>query len=831
MSDARAGDNGVSLSVCVLLALGCVFAGCSSKPDAPAAEVPTVPSDPALAALVDAVGDDALLVAWWAPEQVPTLRAALKPLLVALPDAAPRRLARFFEEDPTALVLGALTGTRLKAFDGVDPKRPVVFAFGASPASQAVGDVSRSMMGEHAPVMRHRLLLPTTDIERTKASVAKALTSAKATRDNGVWHLRGLQIGLYPGPDHLRVEVARHGAPLETAPTPNPRDTPARRALLAKDAVAGVWLRGWRLSDFGGAYGAGQAFDALAEVPPEYIERMRAAALSILLNSETLITTEGVEVDDYALVVRAREGVIDVEGVASLTPDGVKTMAASHGPARRPLKKPAAVELSIGADLRAMLDAAREPPTLARSKQPAELARAVAECGITCNAHFGLRVPFGTAKLLERLAGPEIQMPAVRGIQVAMLTVASDHPELAFVAEAPAATTEERLRTLAAKAGAEFFVEPRGDKRYVLIGVGTDPRTVFDLDATPAESPLLHLRLDAARLPPEFHVPKAARGLELRVDVAGRAVVTRLRVDLGGAKPLGEATRYGGKWDSPVRARPASPGDACLRDYANEVAAVFDALSSAAPSTSSKLLAAGLMESEKKRECAGAHDATREPSLHLRHAILTFLADGESERWVPDLAALEWGCKEGDAEVCTRLKTLRARPPVRVPTAQPVCETHPPPRGPRLLVSAGAATLDGRPLAKTTAQANSIPVLAAGPEVPYGQIASALKKVRGDGVERVSLLLRTTTGLGTVQIRTVDVPPKRMFATARLTANGGAQVALEDSLPRKSDDAGVALLKTEHPDFDLVISADPDVPWQRVATSVAASCSSQMMIR
>ena len=816
MSDQRPSDNGVSRRALLLVSL---LAACTSgDPSKPGSQTPRAPAPTGpLPTLVDAVGDDALLVVWWAPSKLGELRAALEPVLAGLPAELRREVDAMVAHGATPALLGALSGRTLPPLTGLDDSRPVVVALGIAPRDPPLGALSRSVVDGKPPVIRHRLLLPATDVAQARASVEAAARK-----------VRRFQVGVFAGADHVRVELAVGGAPQAEAPKVVARDTSARRALLADDAVAGVWLRGWRLRDFATAFGAMQATEALAHASADVTHRIRAAAMSILLRAEVLLVDEGVEIDDLALVLRAAPGVIDVEGVASLTPDGARVFAAAAGQVPAAPKTPALATLTLGANVRAALDVAREPPGLRGATKLRDVSYQLAECGAACTTHFGLRQPAGLAKLVERLGGPEATVPALAGVRAALLNVDGDTPTIAVVADASAAAVE-RLRPLVAAVRGELFVVPAGERHTVYAGWGTDPRAFFADAGKPAAAPLLQLRVDGGKRPAGLPIPDALRGLELRVDATERALVTRVRIDVGSAKPLGAPTRYAGSTASPVGVRADSAGAVCLRRYARAVAELFHGLGEVPPDKRDLLARSGLAKADGDLACAAKDPATKPPAHALRRALLVLLADFAAASWTPATSALEWGCAQGDAVVCARLKTLQARPRLALPTVEPPADVvRDLDRGPRVVVTAAGATVNDRPLAEHGG-VTSRPMVAANADVDTAKVLAALRGLRTTGTERATLLVETAGGRQGLSVQLVAAPPKANFARIRLTATG-AQVSVESDLPRKADDARVATLRAEFPDYDLVLGADPGVPWGRFVKAVAAA-SPRVMLR
>ncbi|MCB9523437.1 MAG: AgmX/PglI C-terminal domain-containing protein [Myxococcales bacterium] len=493
-----------------LLLLSALSACSSPKapgPTGPAAG-PVADADGHTLALLDAVGDSAPLTAVVDPTRWGALHAAVTKRAAALGSLARLPLAKAASPLATAAALvGVPPPARLP---GLDEGRPWVFALFEPPANGPVGATTALLppLDGGFPGFRHRAALPATDAKALGKGVADLLASAGYTASGPVAGradsalLKGEQgqwCALWPDGDRLYVEWLSHVAlkpdgAQALAPS-GPVGKPARgAALLAASLPAALALRfeARHLRATYTAHGHMQAVGALFSVGDDLALQLGQAAFGLLMKAELLMGDDGADLNAHALTVAAEGEGIRLVWTAEATATGQQALAAGAKAAAAPLtvKGQPLAQATTALGWAALLDQAQVPPPFAKvGTRARDLGYAFAECGVGCWWQVMLRSPFGSAAGALQALGT-LPGGLRRSDLPSLLQVVVPGPgQVALAAEigpVDAGMIRSALAEIRPLREAQLHVLPRGERKVVLLGVGVDPRTVFDLAPAPA---------------------------------------------------------------------------------------------------------------------------------------------------------------------------------------------------------------------------------------------------------------------------------------------------------------------------------------------------------
>ncbi|MCB9752925.1 MAG: hypothetical protein H6713_23465 [Myxococcales bacterium] len=891
-------------------------------------------------ARVEALGDRAAFVVVLRPARWEALGASLSGLAAALPEALRAELAPPQSLDEWLALARAQLGERDGAvvpgepiaLKGWDPARPVVLALAEPPVVGPPGAVAAALgsAGDNIGALRHQARVPALDPSALLASLAALLDrhGARAeslTREDGDalrWSFGpSAWVALVPEADGVRIVASTHervsegfiGDPRSLQsraldePARAPARTPALLSLARDDAAVGLLVRPWSVRALGSWLGAVEVARALEYVTPDMRDRLAARGLEIILRGELLMTDEGAEVDDVALSLRVDGDALILNAVSSVSDRGAALLDA--GLARRGAPPPLATEARPLAELTLTLDldalagaasAAAERPTESDAR---ELTRELAECGIACTLYLPTRAPVDT---LRRLApalprDPDVPLALPRSARAALLKLDRARPEAALAIEFSSSFDAEKLRALLERAprelGLQLHTEARGDATLALLGLNVDPRAVFDLRGDAPREPSRELvsigrarvELDAlaaaptvrAALPGSMSI-KGLGTLTAETWRSGQVLVSELRLARDGSDASSSAppawVRGLGRvaWESPIRASPASPGDACLAEAARAVAEALAAQATAAPEERARMTYAALEEAEPGLRCAAEHEATRAAAASLRAAVVLPMTRALVRAWRPDeaQAALARHCEASGAEtLCDRAKALArvpsvalARPRTRCPSqggdsvdadhrvlvtgdgrvfydeeetsvaelaARVEASLGPPPGPrPRLLDDGFGDQAEGSvalAFAETTTTAALTPVLLA---LAGARLREFSIVVDGDSGPRgvpIAAPLRERRALDAL------LDEERPGITVALDGDRIAfEGAWQAAAPTPSATPNPSLYesaRTLFPDADFVVRPTAATPWRAVAEALVATCPNGQLVR
>ncbi|MCB9540145.1 MAG: AgmX/PglI C-terminal domain-containing protein [Myxococcales bacterium] len=717
----------------LLLLLMAGLLGCrADDPQPPAAPAPAK-ADADVVRLLRAAGDAPVIVVArldrWA-----ALHGAVSALAAGAPPEVKRALAT--AEDPSALVRAALEAAGLPAIDlqGLDPTRPVVAALFVPPSVDVPGLVGVRWANGDRPFFQHHLVLPTADpgalTQALRGPLAQAGQPQPTTDDAAAWQFGPLvRVAVRPAADHVRVDVEIGSAADTAKPWPAPTLTPptlgpALLAAAAEPHALAVVLRGHLLRPAYAWYGAQQASDALDYAAPEVRDALRLAALRLILLGEAVMDDAAADFDAHLLAVSGEPAGLRIRTVSALTPRAAEALGAAETVAPFGLKvKAPLAQVVARVDARPLVDRAVLPAALRGDVDLRGWTRTVRECGAGCLWYATLRAPFGVLRALDgatrrggALTVPPprlLQAVAVRGAETPAVAVAAELPKGADVAPLRAA-----LDGLGGRRGpaAQVHVTARGDHPVLLLGVGVDPTTIFDVDARGgAAEALSSLSVDPTRLAATLPQPMGAMAagalsgagpLRLEGRLSGRALVGgglwALAGETADASPplnLEGAVAAPALPAAPAAVRPCL--DATLKGFDR----LAEAVSGAPPAERATITLHGVSELESSLTCLAGAPATRPLADGLRRASMLPMAEDLVRRWQPEkaLVVLAALCeKTSDAAVCARRDALKAAPTLALPRVK-TCNDSPTDLGVgyadvRVQIDAqGAVRVAGRP--------------------------------------------------------------------------------------------------------------------------------------
>ncbi len=724
----------------LVLALVCSVAGCrSDEPKAPPAPAPAK-ADAELVRLLRAAGD-APLIAVARLDRWADLHRAVSALASGAPPEVKAALAR--AEDPGALIAWAIEAAGLPptTLQGLDPTRPIVAALFVPPSVDLPGMVGVRWAGGDRPFFQHRVVLPTADpgalVQALRAPLEAAVQPQATADDAAAWHFGPLlRVALRPSTDHVRVDV-EVGAPADlTQPWPAPTLTPpamgpALLAAAAEPHALAVVMRGHLLRPAYAWFGAEQASAALSFTKPEVHDQLRLAALRVILLGESLMDDAAADFEAHLLAISGEPAGLRIRTVSALTPRAAEALGAAETAAPFGLKVKAPLAHVVArVDARPLVDRAVLPAPLRGDLKLRRLMGAVRECGAGCLWYAALRAPFGVLRAVDGAARREgsAPVPAPRLLQ-AVAVPGAELPAVAVAAELAKGADVSALRAALEGMGgrrgpaAQVHVTARGGHPVLLVGVGVDPTTIFDVEAKGAAGDALSsLQVDPTRLAATLPQPMGALAagalsgagpLRLEGRLSGRALVGGGLWALAGEEasaspPLNLQAAEAAPAPAAVPAAAAPCLDATLIGFER----LAEALTAAPPEQRALLTSAGMNELGSSLTCLAGQAATRPLANGLRRAVMLPVAEDLHRRWQTKraLEVMAGLCEEtGDAAVCARRDALKAAPAIALPRVK-TCDDSPTDlkvghADLRVQIDAkGAVTLDGRPGAPEAVQ-------------------------------------------------------------------------------------------------------------------------------
>ena len=334
---------------------------------------------------------------------------------------------------------------------GLDEKRPLVAAIFEPTLHDmsGVGAAATSGAESPPPMLRHRLLVPATDVpvlvQGLRALCAELGLPAVggAGAPEGTFGNAGLAIAVFPGKDHVRVEVVesrvdaardraridrddedlpqqlrkpgdgsqkqteRPPPPVPVPPTsamlavlasppwagrgPLPR-TPSLRQVVGGDDLVVLHLRPWLLRDLSLTLNAAHLSAGIRGVDPSMYWTFLSKGWAEIAAGYLLISPEGAQIEDMAFGLSPD---LHLSAVFTLTRQGAAAWGAARSGALAPLAPqqtaPPLFSVRMGLDTKALLTSV-VPSTLPDPRMR-ERVDMVHECGPVCILYAGLCAP------------------------------------------------------------------------------------------------------------------------------------------------------------------------------------------------------------------------------------------------------------------------------------------------------------------------------------------------------------------------------------------------------------------------------------------------------
>ncbi|MBW1873484.1 MAG: AgmX/PglI C-terminal domain-containing protein, partial [Deltaproteobacteria bacterium] len=460
-----------------------------------------------------------------------------------------------------------------------------------------------------------------------------------------------------------------------------------------------------------------------------------------------------------------------LSSLISLTEKGQKIFKAGQALAVSPFRiNPGRYFLTLWSrlDLNAMLQAASPPAALAEVKKLGELTEALMECGAFCSFHYLVRNPFGLARTLLDLIPQNFSGQLPHSLNLAILAIDPQNRKapirLAAAAHFPLAASTRLLRQGLAELDREpgteirsqLYVEPVGQNQVVRLGLGSDPRDVFDLQILkPPVGTIGELSLDPSTLANlvNHKNPKAAAILDQlgqvhgRVSYAERAIAGEIILNIKGQKKQVHnrpANFSGLDWDSPGAAAAGTKGAKCMQAVTREMIRGFGSLAMAAPDMRSLLLSRLIEEVDKPLSCARQAKDTSESARRTQLMLALYVADRLAEDYHIEAEKLVLGraCNQGHSQACNRIQAIKARPSIRLAQVDTDCKFghvggRPFIRIPKASLSAELPAFD-----QVLSVGNPAPTLVIDRDTKYARIAKVLGRVAQDR-EKTQVLIET----------------------------------------------------------------------------------------
>lgn len=549
-------------------------------------------------------------------------------------------------------LMSALTGGELdvaRALPSLDTTRPAaigLFVAAQPELLEATAELSGLPDGKGFTAVRHRALIPTTDPAKLSAEL-RALLGTRGVElvDAPEPHATSF-VGVYPGPDHVRLELVPADAPPGGKPDKAWRDawnarlsaspraalevTAGLHRALAPDAFLAAWIDTSRMRTTAGAWGATQVAAALQYVDPEVRKALLAVGTAEIMSGFSLLAPERALVHDVGLALDAADGGLLVRSVASLTPRGRALFEAAHAAAT-----PAAeadpthatwARAVLRLSLRDVHRAVELPPVLAGASS-ADLAEVVAECGMFCRASLHAMLVLLGRALAEQPSDLQIPLPRTLSFAGARPSAPGAPPSFALAlgyasGELPKATLDRLQGDLPRGFTLTSGASEGGELAYL----------AFDMDARPAfkaaeRGPLLSLELDldglsdlldAAGLDRLPHIGQ----LSMRTDLTGAALSSTLALhNKGDARPLAPVDYA--RFDAP--GSPAlTPAIDCLERAVHAVASSWKSIEQAPPEMRATVATKARASIEAPLACAEGDAATKASAGILRRLLTRY---------------------------------------------------------------------------------------------------------------------------------------------------------------------------------------------------------------
>ncbi len=325
----------------------------------PITNQPVTP-DPWTLQTIESLGDRAAYVVVLELEHWPELRRVLAAL--TRPNFGPSPLVA--ADTPAQLLTAILTAAEIPRKDaapqgpvppllGMDPSRPVVLALAEAPGDAPGSDFATGLpiLTGALPGLRHELVLPATDVEQLRGSLATLLDRLGVARPELVagqpnaygWKIGDASVALLVGTETIRVIAVTHTRPLEAsapitstllrAPAEPPSRTAGVVAAARRDVPLSVLVRSraqarltlWQIARDG-------LVDPLLPIPARFSQRM---AIQRALRCDALLQGSGRGFEDWTLGLVVENTALRLRLVASLgdagreifstetTPDGL----------------------------------------------------------------------------------------------------------------------------------------------------------------------------------------------------------------------------------------------------------------------------------------------------------------------------------------------------------------------------------------------------------------------------------------------------------------------------------------------------------------------------
>lgn len=681
--------------------------GCQDKAD-PKSPVPrakaVAQTDPAVLKRLDALGDGGLLVGVLDARGWAKVHHRLTPVIANLPGGAPPDLASAATLPGllNSLYIGLFGGNAPLDLSAMDAKGTVVVSLFEPATFGPPGAAAALLRFDNKTVpMRHEIVLPATDASALAASVLAGLKVACKPAAHGC-DFGVLQVGVKAEGDVVRI-AALMPATVEDAATmlwttaqPASVRTPAYTQLAMPGAGLGLLIRPWRVRAMFAQQGANEITTALLGFggTPDVQQSLFANGASMVLGAVQLMHAERPDFEDAVVRLVADDAGIALEGTHGLTAATAKVLKAAIDKGGRilALKISVLAQMAERVDLNALLDGVGPRPIFAKMKRMRDFTRAHGECGFGCVLHTTLRVPFGSARGLLDMAPTEVKS-IVRALPTAMqgVLVRLDERGEPVVALAGDVASDFDTGQLRALPGAEIHLIPKDNRAVLLVGIGIDPRTVFDIQA-----PTTHATTSRARVEPAA-LEKIARLLRIgsitpvfkalgpivadsALAPGGHAFAWRVHLSTSpGVTTSAFAPAATTPFKGPILGYTPGEGDRCLRDSLIGTSKAFEALANVAPDERGALFIKAFAEGAPNLKCAESHASTMPAALGMRRLFVHLIGIAARPDQTEILAFIDAQCATTkDAWICSEAKRIKDLPPPP-PPPNPLAE---PPSGP-----------------------------------------------------------------------------------------------------------------------------------------------------
>ena len=785
------------LITCTWLAFAVLSSGCPAhgplSPDALLARH----TAPATRAMLEAAGSDTCVTVIVNPGQWQAVKKTLVPILSGLVTELDQVLAADDMAQAVQCLLAGAEPSRAE-LDGWDLERPIVAGL-FEPHLNDVVLAARVLipdmdlfMKQGVAGIRHRVLIPAIDRHVLADKLAKLLAALGLHQLPPDASHAGKRIFAFGRKDGFVAVVETQGESpsrrrdafvrLEiltneripyasredrlsawfgmlgenTGKGPGPV-TPALLAATGRPELLSIYVRPWVLRDLAAQYGTGQVLEAATVSDPSFQAMLLARGLSMVANSYLLLSPAGAELEDFCLTLSVSDG-LRLGFVAGLTGSGQRIFEAGRAGAVEPLgvpDGPLPLALWSRLDINAMIQAAAIPPELSGVNEVRELGQVFAECGPFCPLYYMARNPFGLARTLLDIAPENLHGQLPRALNMA---IADFDPHdnavplrLALAAQLPAGANTRLLRKGLAlfdrhsgpSMRSQLYVEPKGDTQLVQIGLGIDPRQVFEgqREKSPAEV-LGEMQIDMADLANlvASENTRAAAILDRlgpirsRATLAPRTLHSELLVDIKGKKSLAYRPALdtrGIEWQSPGVAETDTRGARCMHKVTRSMIEAFSALASADPRQRSLLLAKLIEELAEPLACARKEPDTAEQASRTQLMLTLYVADRLAEELHPEAerTLVQAACKQGLGPACKRLEEIGSRPAVEPAEVAGDCSFIAPGGRPVIRIPESEEIGVAGSLEEQLRPGKPSPALFADARAPYERVAAVLEEV------------------------------------------------------------------------------------------------------